>query len=76
MAPSIKFSVKIFNCVASVFDQRIAAWPYLQLVLTIDAVFLPDRYTGKLFMICANDAEQQLLPLVFIVDASEENAAN
>jgi hypothetical protein len=32
--------------------------------------------TGKIFMTCGYDAEQQLLPLVFAVVAGEESVAN
>jgi hypothetical protein len=48
-------------------DPCIAAWSYLWSILTIDAEFLSGRYAGKLFMICAYDVEQQLLPLIFII---------
>jgi hypothetical protein len=39
----------------------IAAWPYLQSVLTIDAGFLSNRYADKLYIVCDYDAKQQLL---------------
>jgi hypothetical protein len=75
-APSIKFGVEIFDRVAWAFGMCIAAWPYLQPILTIDAEFLSDRYAGKLFMACGYDAEQQLLPLAFVVVAGEKSVAN
>jgi hypothetical protein len=58
------------------FGPCIAAWPYLRLVLTIDAGFLSGRYVDKLFMACGYDAEQQLLSLVFVVIAGEKSMAN
>jgi MULE transposase domain len=72
----IKFGVEIFDHVAWAFGPCIAAWPYLRPVLTIDAGFLSGRYAGKLFMACGYDAEQQLLPLAFVVVADEESVAN
>jgi MULE transposase domain len=75
-APSTKFGVENFNCVAWAFGPCIAAWPYLRPVLTIDAGFLSGRYAGKLFMACGYDAEQQLLSLAFVVVAGEESVAN
>jgi MULE transposase domain len=74
--PSTKFGVEIFNRVAWTFGPCIAACHYLRPVLTIDAGFLSGRYTGKLFIACGYDAEQQLLPLAFAVVAGEENMAN
>jgi MULE transposase domain len=74
--PSTKFGVEIFNRVAWTFGPCIAACPYLRPVLTIDTGFLSGRYTGKLFIACGYDAEQQLLPLAFAVVAGEENMAN
>jgi hypothetical protein len=65
--PSIKFDVKIFDRIAWTFDMCIAAWPYLRSVLTIDTGFLSGRYAGKLFIARSYDAEQQLLPLAFVV---------
>jgi hypothetical protein len=44
--------------------------------LTIDAGFLSGQYVNKLFMICAYDAKQLLLSLVFVVVVGEESAAN
>jgi hypothetical protein len=67
MTPSIKFSVKKFNRVVWAFCPCIAVWPYLRPILTIDADFLSGRHAGKLFMACAYDVEQQLLPLAFVV---------
>jgi hypothetical protein len=55
---STKFDVKIFDRVAWAFGPCIAAWPYLQPVLTIDAGFLSGRYADKIFMACGYDAEQ------------------
>jgi hypothetical protein len=52
----------------------IAAWFYLRPILTIDTGFVSGRYANKLFMICAYIAEQQLLPLSFVVVAGEESA--
>jgi MULE transposase domain len=75
-APSIKFGVKIFDRVAWAFGPCITTWPYLRPVLTIDAGFLLGRYTDKLFMACGYGAEQQLLSLVFAVEAGEENVTN
>jgi MULE transposase domain len=75
-APSIKFGVKIFYRVAWAFGLCIAAWSYLRPVLTIDAEFLSDQYTGKLFMVCGYDVEQQPLPLAFAVVAGEKSVAN
>jgi hypothetical protein len=74
--PSIKFGVEIFDRVVWAFGPCIAAWPYLRPVLTIDAGFLSGRYIDKLFMACDYDAEQQLLPLVFVVVAGEKSVAN
>jgi hypothetical protein len=76
MTPSIKFGVKIFDRVAWTFGLCITTWPYLRPVLTIDAEFLSGRYVDKLFMTCGYDAVQQLLPLAFVVVASEENVVN
>jgi MULE transposase domain len=56
MTPSTKSGVENFNRVAWTFGLCIAAWPYLQPVLTIDAGFLSGRYDGKLFMACGYDA--------------------
>jgi hypothetical protein len=75
-APSTKFGIEIFDRVACAFGLCIAAWPYLRPVLTIDAEFLSGRYAGKLFMTCDYDAEQQLLPLAFVVIAGERSVAN
>jgi hypothetical protein len=74
--PSTKFSVEIFDRVAWAFGPCVAAWPYLQPILTIDIRFLSSRYAGKLFMACGYDAEQQLLPLTFAVIAGEKKVAN
>jgi hypothetical protein len=74
--PSTKFGVEIFDCVAWTFGPCITAWPYLRPVLTINAGFLSGRYAGKLFMACDYDAEQQLLPLTFVVVVGETNVAN
>jgi MULE transposase domain len=74
--PSTKFGVEIFDHVAWAFGPCITAWPYLQLVLTIDARFLSGRYAGKLFMACGYEAEQQLLPLTFVVVVGEESVTN
>jgi MULE transposase domain len=74
--PSTKFGVEIFNHVACAFGPCIITWPYLRLVLTIDARFLSGRYAGKLFMVCGYDAEQQLLPLAFVVVAGDESVIN
>jgi MULE transposase domain len=73
---SIKFGVEIFNRVAWAFGPCITTWPYLRLVLTIDARFLSGQYAGKLFMVCGYDAEQQLLPLAFAVVAGDERVIN
>jgi hypothetical protein len=73
---STKFSVKIFDRVAWAFGPCIAAWPYLWSVLTIDTGFLSGRYTGKLFMTCDYDTEQQLLPLTFAIIVDEESVTN
>jgi hypothetical protein len=51
-------------------------WPYLRSVLTIDAGFLSGRYAGKLFMACSYDAEQQLLPLAFVIVADKKSVTN
>jgi hypothetical protein len=67
MTPSIKFVVEIFDRFVWAFGLCIVAWSYLRSVLTIDADFLPDQYSRKLFMACAYDAEQQLLPFTFTV---------
>jgi hypothetical protein len=75
-SPLTKFGVEIFDRVAWAFGPCIAAWPYLRPVLTIDVGFLSGRYTGKLFMVCDYDAEQQLLSFAFIIVASEKNVAN
>jgi hypothetical protein len=74
--PSTKFGVEIFDCVVWTFGPYITAWPYLRPVFTIDAEFLSGRYADKLFMACGYDAEQQLLPLAFVVVASEKSVAN
>jgi MULE transposase domain len=73
---STKFSVEIFDRVAWAFGLCIAAWSYLRPVLTIDAGFLSGRYVSKLFMACGYDAEQQLLPLAFVVVTGKESVAN
>jgi hypothetical protein len=39
-------------------------------------VFLSSRYTDKLFMICAYDAEQKLLLLVFAVVVGDDSVDN
>jgi hypothetical protein len=68
--------LKFFYRVAWAFGPCIAAWPYLWPVLTIDAGFLSGQYASKLFMTSSYDAEQQLLPLIFVVVAGEESVAN
>ena len=65
------FGVHIFNRVAWAFGPCIQAWPHLRPVITVDAAFLSGRYKGKLFMACAYDAEQQLLPLAFAICEKE-----
>jgi hypothetical protein len=74
--PSTREGVHIFNRVAWAFGPCIEAWPYLRPVISIDAGFLSGRYAGKLFMACAYDAEQHLLPLAFAVVAGEESGEN
>jgi hypothetical protein len=74
--PSIKFTVEILDRVAWAFGPCIAPWSYLRPILTIDIEFLSGRYADKLFMVCGYDAEQQLLPLAFVVIAGEESVAN
>jgi hypothetical protein len=44
--------------------------------MAIDAGFLSGWYIGKLFMIYAYDAVEQLLPLTFTVVACEESIDN
>jgi hypothetical protein len=44
--------------------------------VTIDTSFLLGRYTDKLFMVCAYDAEQKLLLLVFAVVVGDESVDN
>jgi len=69
--PSTKWGVNIFNRVAWAFGPCIEAWPHLRPVISVDAGFLSGRYKGKLFMACAYDAEQQLLPLAFAICEKE-----
>jgi hypothetical protein len=69
--PSTKWGINIFNRVAWAFGPCIEAWPHLRPVISVDAGFLSGRYKGKLFMACAYDAEQQLLPLAFAICEKE-----
>jgi len=73
--PSTKMGIRIFTRVAWAFGPCIESWPYLRPVISVDAGHLSGRYKGKLFMACAYDAEQQLLPIAFGI-ADEESSSN
>jgi hypothetical protein len=73
--PSTEMGIRIFTRVAWAFGPCIESWPYLRPVISVDAGHLSGRYKGKLFMACAYDAEQQLLPIAFGI-ADEESSSN
>ena len=69
--PSDQFGVHIFQRAAWAYGPCIAAWSHLRPVISIDAGHLSGRYKGKLYMACAYDAEQQVLPLAFAIMGEE-----
>jgi MULE transposase domain len=73
--PSTKFRIDIFYRVVWAYSPYIQAWPHLRPVISVDIDFLSGRYAGKLFMVCAYDADQRLLSFTFVV-ADEELTHN
>ena len=69
--PSDQFGVHIFQRAAWAYGPCIASWSHLRPVISIDAGHLSGRYKGKLYMACAYDAEQQVLPLAFAIMGEE-----
>ena len=61
-----------FKVIAWAFGPCIQAVPYIRPVISVDACFLSGRYDGRLLIACADDAENQLLPLAFAIVEKED----
>ena len=69
--PTGREGYRQFKHAAWAYGPCVAAVPHLRPVISIDACFLSGRYSGRLLMACAYDAENQLLPLAFALVEKE-----